>query len=585
MRFKGLLAALTTFLGSALLPAATVPSCSSGARSFLPCELSFDIQSAEAAGTPADLLNVEFRSPAHKTYLMRAYLEGTLHVRFSPTEVGAWTYHVTSQIARYNDKEESFLVADSGLPGMVSVANLRHWRTTNKQPHLWLAAGSPFLDMGQTEWESWLDARKKDGFTHIRGPLLTAAGPAPPFNAAGQPSSAYFTALDDRLVAAVNRGFALDLLLADQSFLHTGFFKNFDLHEPVIRYLVTRYGAFNVTWQGIEHFEDTPDSRTLLKDLAVYLQKYDSFSHPRSTDARVSSFPLIPDGWMNFLVEASPNPQLGAVEHQFTEQPEIHVIDTVEPDAFRHELWNCTTNGQYPSISSESLRNEANLKAVQIWQHVISGTRHWELEPYFDVDGARAVGLNEVEYLAYAQNPGIVEISLPRHKYNPVWVNPATGEELELKDYKGEVFTRSTPGNSHDWILQVPRDGEKASRLKYFYFESEDPPVQEIESDASKAPFEVTDPQSVGINTALPTPYAVKTTRANRASRHMQFAWWGEVITSGQDARLLGLGSSGTFSVPKELLKQPGSTLSVRVLAINAVGKAYEIDKVYTLTP
>ncbi len=68
----------------------------------------------------------------------------------------------------------------------------------------------------------------------------------------------------------------------------------------------------------------------------------------------------------------------------------------------------------------------------------MSDTRHWELEPYFDVDNARALGLDEVEYLAYADKPGIVEVSLPKHKYNPVWVNPITGEEDPQKDYKGE---------------------------------------------------------------------------------------------------------------------------------------------------
>ncbi len=119
-----------------------------------------------------------------------------------------------------------------------------------------------------------------------------------------------------------------------------------------------------------------------------------------------------------------------AVEHQFTQEPEIHVVNATDPDAFRHEIWNCTTNGEYPSVAYQSLRNEANVKAMQAWSRVMADTRHWELEPYFDVDGARAVGLKEVEYLAYAQTPGIVEITLPKHKYNPVWVNPVTGEEL-----------------------------------------------------------------------------------------------------------------------------------------------------------
>ncbi len=370
---------------------------------------------------------------------MHAFWDGgqTLRVRFTPTEPGAWTYHVTSSIKRYDNQEATFNAGESSVPGFVSVANLRHWWTPNKQPHLWLAASVDFFGGDQSGFEAWLDARKHDGFTHVRGPLLTLRSSLKPLTADSQPNQAYFSALDDRLLAADTRGLTLDLLLADDDFVRSGQLNEYQQRAPLIRYLIARYGGLNVTWQGIEHFEDIPGSRALLKDLGSILQQYDGFQHPRSTDARVSSSPLLPDGWMNYLIEASPHPELGAVEHQFTQQPEIHVITATDPDTFRHELWNCTTNGEYPSVSYDSLRNEANLKAVQTWFKIVSDTRHWELEPFFDVDGARAVGLAEVGYLAYAQNPGIVEITVDKHKYNPVWINPATGEELPLERLSG----------------------------------------------------------------------------------------------------------------------------------------------------
>ena len=579
MRFLGLL------LSALPLAAAAPPPCAGGARSFLPCELTFERKAGEGV-YPEDVLRVEFRSPTHKTYLLHAFADpgSPLRVRFSPTEAGVWTYHVLSDIGRYNDKEETFPVADSALPGMVNVANVRHWRTTNKRPHLWLAAEAPLLSIAQTEWENWLEARKKDGFTHVRGVLLSgAASPAPLQNE--QPNPAYFSALDDRLLAASARGFTLDLLLADSAFVRSGALKAFDRHEALIRYLASRYSGLNVTWQGIEQFENTPDSRALLKDLYLLVQKYDGLDHPRSTDAHNSSSPLLPDGWMNYLIEASPNGELGAVEHQFTDQPSIHLIRSSDPEAFRHELWNCTANGQYPSISYTSLQNPANAKALQVWVRILANTRHWEFEPYFDVSGARAVGLNEVEYLAYAQTPGIVEINLPRHKYNPLWINPASGEEIELKDYKGEVFSRATPDTAHDWILQVPRDGKKESMLKYYYFESDDPPLQEVESDSAKVPFQIVDPPGDKLSPALPAPFSIKITRANRASRTMQFAWWGETIGSGQGPRLLGLGASGTLTIPPDLLQTGDASLHLRLQAINANGKAYELNRVYSLAP
>jgi hypothetical protein len=588
---RSALPVLFLFLSTLPVRAATVVSCSEGARAFSPCELNFAWRANEA---PADVsafkdevLTIEFRSPRHTTYLLRAFWDGarSVGVRFTPTEPGTWNYHVTSAIKRFDNQESSFSVAETGNPGFVGVANLRHWWTTNKQPHLWLAAAVPFLEVDQPALEAWLDARKRDGFTHIRGPLLTLHAQLKPLNGDGQPNFAYFRALDDRILAAINRGFTLDLLLADQSFVRSGSLNDWDQCEPLIRYLIARYGGLNVTWQGIEHFEDIPNSRALLKGLGSLLQKYDAFQHPRSTDAGVSSSPLLVDGWMNYLIEASPHPEVGAVEHQFTQEPEIHVINATEPDSFRRELWNCTTNGEYPSVPYESLRNEANVRAIQTWFKVVSGTRHWELEPYFDVSGARALGLAEVEYLAYAETPGIIEITLAKHKYNPEWVNAATGEEIPLKDYKGELFSTQTPDNTHDWVLELPREGHKESMLRSYYFESVDPPIQEIETDSTKIPFEIVDPPGDEIVPGLPTPFKTKLTRANRATRSMQFVWWGEVLAGGEGARLLGVGPSGNLTLPKELIKAPGSTLHLRLLAMNANGKAYELDKVYRLGP
>jgi hypothetical protein len=533
------------------------------------------------------MLNVEFRSPHADTYLIRAFWDGghDLRVRFTPVQSGTWAYRLSGLIKRLDGQEGTFQVAETTSPGFVSVANVRHWWTTNKQPHLWMSASVPALELDRASFDAFLDARKHDGFTHIRTALLTSRGTQKPFSADFQPNFAYFAALDDRILDIDSRGLTADLLLADDSYIGSGILDKWDQRDPLIRYLTARYGSLNIAWQGLEHFEDTPNSRTLLKELGSFLKKYDTYHHPRSTGARVTTTPLLGDGWMDYIVEASPHPEVGAVEHQFTERPTVHLINGTEPAAFRHELWTCTTNGQYPTVPYEAFKNEANVKATQIWSRVMSDTRHWELEPYFDVDGARGLGLDEVEYLAYADTPGNVEVTLPKHKYNPVWVNPITGEELPQKDYKGEVFSRQMPDASHDWVLQVPRDGHKAGMLRSYRFDSQDVPVQEIEMNASRIPFEIVEPSGGEIDTNKPTPFKIKVTRANRASRVMQFVWYGEVVAGGEGARILAVGSNGNFKFPKELIKQPGSTLSLRLQAINANGKAYEIDKVYRLVP
>jgi hypothetical protein len=583
----------------ALVSQAALPvACSQGARQYFPCEVSFEMQADEwtpAAETGADLLHVEFRSPSHTTFLMRSFWEGgrTLKVRFTPTEAGEWTYKITSSSKRLDNQEEKFTAAETSEAGMVNVANVRHWRSTNKKPHLWLGAGVPWLDLDQATLESWLDARKKNGFTHIRGTLLTTHGGAKPFAADGRPDLTYFRTLDEKILAVEDRAFTADLVMADDGFVMAGGFRDGEKVESLIRYVVARYGGLNVTWQGIEHFEDVAGSRGLLRDIGLFLKKYDGFRHPRSTDARASSSPLLGDGWMNFILEGSPSPELGAIEHQFTEQPSIHLISTAEPVGFRHELWNATTNGQYPSVPFEALKNDANVKAVETWFKLVSDTRHWEFEPFFDVSGARAVAVDGrtdpyaeidfVECLTYAQKPGIVEVTLPRHKYNPEWVNPATGEETPLKDTRTEVFSRETPDQTNDWILYLPREGRKESMNRSYYFESHNPPVQEPESDAAKTPFDIADPPGDQINVRVPTPFKIKLTKTNRATRSMQYVWWGEVVANGEGARVLAIGPSGNLAVPADLAN-PGALMTLRLQAINANGKAYELDRVYTLT-
>ncbi len=583
----------------ALVSQAALPvACSQGARQYFPCEVSFEMQADEwspAAETGADLLHVEFRSPSHTTFLMRSFWEGgrTLKVRFTPTEAGEWTYKITSSSKRLDNQEEKFTAAETSEAGMVNVANVRHWRSTNKKPHLWLGAGVPWLDLDQATLESWLDARKKNGFTHIRGTLLTTHAGAKPFAADGRPDLTYFRTLDEKILAVEDRAFTADLVMADDGFVMAGGFRDGEKVESLIRYVVARYGGLNVTWQGIEHFEDVAGSRGLLRDIGLFLKKYDGFRHPRSTDARASSSPLLGDGWMNFILEGSPSPELGAIEHQFTEQPSIHLISTAEPVGFRHELWNATTNGQYPSVPFEALKNDANVKAVETWFKLVSDTRHWEFEPFFDVSGARAVAVDGrtdpyaeidfVECLTYAQKPGIVEVTLPRHKYNPEWVNPATGEETPLKDTSTEVFSRETPDQTNDWILYLPREGRKESMNRSYYFESHNPPVQEPESDAAKTPFDIADPPGDQINVRVPTPFKIKLTKTNRATRSMQYVWWGEVVANGEGARVLAIGPSGNLAVPADLAN-PGALMTLRLQAINANGKAYELDRVYTLT-
>jgi hypothetical protein len=588
--------ALLSLLLAAFSAHASITTCDTGAAKYTPCELRFTWNEGDASQSGAhsqspfrdELVRVEFRGPDNATYLIRAFWDGNrdLRARFTPDQSGIWTYRITSSIQRLDNKQATFNVSDTQSPGYIHVANLRHWWTDNKQPHLWAAAEVPWLDLDDAAFKAYVDDRKRDGFTHLRGVLLGHSSQlGDPLDAKLLPEFAYFRKLDERLLYAQGQGFVVDLILADSSFLQTGALDRPDERDDLIRYVISRYSPFDATWQGVEHFEDHSGSRALLKQISAMLDKYDAYRHPRSTDARISSSMLLQDGWEKFIMEASPNPQLGAVEHQITSAPQIHVIQNLDTDAFRHELWQSTTNGEYPTMPYKASTNPANLQAMRVWVKVMSDVRHWEFEPFFDVDGARAVGLDNVEYLLYAQQPGTVEISFSeKHKYNPLWINPRSGETIDLKDVKQDTYSQTTPEGGGDWILQLPRNGQKEGMLKSYKFESVPAPIQEVETNAARVPFEIRQPSGKAIDTTKPVNYEVHIKRPNRATRSMQYVWTGEVIAEGEGPRVLALGSSGTFEFPRNLVKAHSAMLTVRLNAINANGKAYLFEKVYQIS-
>lgn len=571
--------------------AASLPACDSGAKKYSPCELRFEWNASELPGGKSpfrdELLNVEFRGPDNTTYLMRAFWDGgrAMRVRFTPNQSGTWAYRVTSDIKRLEVREKTFAVADTPSHGFIRVANVRHWWTDDRQPHLWSSAEVPWNELDDATFRSYVDGCKQDGFTHLRGIVLDAKGANGPLSSDGEPDFTYFNKLDDRLLYANDQGFVLDLILASNSYLASGALDQWEQRNALLRYVISRYAPLNATWQGLERFEDRPGNRVLLKEIAAALEKYDSYRHPKSTDARVTSSMLLRDNWENFIVEADANPQLGAVERQFTAAPQIHVIQASEPDAFRRELWTSTTNGEYPTVTYKAAQTAANMQAMKVWINVMSGVRHWEFEPFFDVDGARAVGLDNVEYLLYAEKPGTVEISFAeKHKYNPRWINPRTGETIDLKDVKQDTYSETTPAAGGDWILQVPRNGRKEGMLKSYKFESVPAPEQEVELNPTKVPFSIIDPPGEQIDTTIPVAYQTKIKRANRSTRVMQYMWIGEVVADGEGPRVLALGPSGSFQFPPNLIKTRPALLNLRVNAINANGKAYSAEKAFQIT-
>ena len=84
---------------------------------------------------------------------------------------------------------------------------------------------------------------------------------------------------------------------------------------------------------------------------------------------------------------------------------------------------------------------------------------------------------------------------------------------------------------------------------------------------------------------AKPAAFAVKIKRDTRATRSLLVEWTAEVPLDGEGYRVVGTGREGMLMLPRSLANQYPATVSLRLMLLNANGKAYALDKVYRLTP
>src|SRR5215471_1954778 len=317
---------LTAFALHAQSPCTNTPAYSS-------CDLVFELPAGQADPYKTVELKAEFRSPRHRTIAMPAFWDGAgrMIIRFSPTEAGDWDYRVTSNVKAFDGKTGNFTAAASQSPGFLRAANTHHWAYTERdargldQAHLWMGANeSRFAFEDDAAFRAAADARASQKFNHLRGSLTGEGGPAI-YTSPDSPNAAYFTKLDERIRYLNGKGITADLILAPDGAALTRLFPNWDQRRRFIRYLAARYAPMHVTWQGVEHFEDTMDTRALLKEIGAVLKEADPYQHPRTSGARVTSAPLLDDGWMTFAAYGTSDSNVNAVEHQIYTVPFVNL--------------------------------------------------------------------------------------------------------------------------------------------------------------------------------------------------------------------------------------------------------------------
>ncbi|MEZ5400779.1 MAG: DUF5060 domain-containing protein [Bryobacteraceae bacterium] len=582
---------------------------------YTPIDVVLEMTAEEAAEHPNPYLTVslhaEFRSPRFRTTMINGFWDGgrRLVLRFTPQDPGEHVYRITSNLKSINGKTDSINATASDHPGFIRPDNVYAWSTTETRvAHLWMGDTSyRFAWIPQDVFDQVIEKRAAQKFTHIRGLLMhNDEKLRPAYLSPDQPNIEHFQQVDARVLAMNRKGIFADLILAgDQNHL-AKVFPEREQRERYIKYVASRYAPMMITWQGVQEFEEYEDGRALLKEIGAYLKKYDPYSQPRTTHTTATSGPLLADGWMNYVLYQSSSIALGAVERQILRAPLVnaefgyedsgagkshpHHVDSAE---YTRRLWNATMNGQYPTFGNTGTYggrkfevdpkylDSPGAKAMTAWYDFFAETRFWELQPFFEVDGGRALALEGVEYIVYMEKPGPVQLVTEKKKYEVYWFRPSTGELInEKKDYKGERFAGSPPDNNSDWVLHLSRDGRKEGMLKSWKFASRPVFQQQVEAAPAKIPFEIASPAGETVSVGEPVQFEAKLTKETKASKEMLYLWTVEATADGRGYRVLGDGSTGKFRIPAGIASRFPAVLNLRLYGINANGKVYALDKI-----
>lgn len=595
---------------------------------YEPCEISFELTEAEATQHPNPYktveLRAEFRSPkGGRTSVIPGFWDGggTFRLRFSPMDEGHWDFRIISNLPSVSGKVLGFDATAPRTPGFIRIFNIRYFKYDEVgTPHFWM--GDTCYKFATIPWETFtqlIDIRAEQGFTHLRGLVLGFDEHAEKVLAdPDQPIVEHFREVDRRVAYMNSKGIVYDLLLAGDQNQLENLLKTRRQREAYVRYLVARYAAYNITWQGVQEFEEYDDGRKLLQEINGYITKMDPYDHPRSTHAVTTSSALAEDKWMNYIVQQSSDVNLAAVEAEIYPMPVInaefgyedsgagkshqHHIDT---DEFRRRLWRAAMNGQYVTFGNTGTyggrkfdvdlkyANSPGAQQMKIFRDFMLETRYWDMQPHYRVDGGLALTLERprfdetpegVEYLVYIEKPGPVEVRVQKRKYDITWLNPIDGTRIDEKDrFNGDRFNGSPPDLTHDWVLRIYRAGRIEGMNKSYILESRRAEMKKIEGVQSEVPYKIQLPDREELAAGQSYEFNATLTKEGRIYEKMHWVWYAEAPGAGPGARVIGTSQFGDFTIPASISRRFPATLQVRLVGVDGVGRVFEYFRPFRL--
>jgi len=272
MKLRDTRSRIVILLSSILLCCSATSRAVETVQQFMRFERVFQSDTDYANPVQKTKLRVEFTSPTGRKRSILGFWDGgrTWRVRFSPDELGRWSYSTT-----FSEKSNQGLDAQKGIfqctPYRGSLACFRHGELrlsgnrhfleyTDGTPYFWLAdtvwCGPLFADLD--DWEVFLKDRVEKRFTAIQ--FVTTQWRMAQTDADGHPAfwgkdtvrvnPDYYQRLD-RYVDAINDAGLLAvpvLLWGIRGGDNPGYYLPEDQKIVLAEYMVARYGAHQVLW-------------------------------------------------------------------------------------------------------------------------------------------------------------------------------------------------------------------------------------------------------------------------------------------------------------------------------------------------
>lgn len=441
-----------------------------------------------------------FTGPNGEKITMDGFWNGgsTWKIRISPTAVGTWTYVTTSADSGLNGKSGSFTAVASPDPGFVELdpANRWGWRTSgDRKPHFWMSdtCWRCFQRLTVAQFQEYIDARASQMFNHIRGHLNSMDSGVsneggPPFTNEDWDTlnPGYWQAVDTRFAYANGKRITMDLTVGSGSRWPS---ISSSQRNRYIRYLVARYAAYHMTWEGLSEYEEYPgDAEALINAIGETIKASDPYQHPRSTHTGFTTTQLLPSTWLNWVMyqTSGPNPSQIITDRSLGKpliNEEFYYEATCAgssahdstPDQMRRGAWQIAISGGYFSTGNtatytggSNTYNSCGLAGTGVSQmrHLHdfwtkNTIPYWQMVPQNSLvtNGARCLVQANDTYVCYKEGGDSFTLNLTgaTGTFSASRFNPRDGSFTTLPDVSGGSAITLTAPDTNEWVFLIQR--------------------------------------------------------------------------------------------------------------------------------